>query len=251
MNGGLISTVLDSAQPCKPTCSLLPATMPSGLVKSTLKTCDYFISLCATYSVATLPVNFPPHVPSWFTVLNPTKCSHLVLKDLLQIYSSICTDPSTNSLLENPSISTKSWKKVLTETEYSIRSGRLSSPASPHKLMDQLVHQLILLYTSDCLISHRAPYLNCSSLPSFAASSTSLQLLLFMLCLTNLCNFCCHWWLLCSVSWWGLCCCCGIVILGLLAAALPASDFPCVHMEVQGGPRTEPYHHIYVSAMQM
>lgn len=100
------------------------------------------------------------------------------------------------------------WLKVvLTETEHCIRSGRLSSQASQHKLMDQLVHQLIPFYASNGSISHKAPYLNCLSLPSFAASSASLQLLLFMLCLTNPCTFCCHWWLL-------LC-----FLLGVIAAA--------------------------------
>lgn len=98
----------------------------------------------------------------------------------------------------------------ITNTEHSLSSGRPQSQDQHPIHQHQLVHQLIPFHASNCLISHMALFLNCSSMPSISASAASCfcnppppQLLLFMLCQTNQCNFCCHWCLLCSVPCWG------------------------------------------------
>ena len=104
---------------------------------------------------------------------------------------------------------------------------------SPHQPM---VH-LIPFHASNWQIPYEVPCLSCFGLPTLAAPFSSG----FVTCLhpsssfsccvwPNQYHVCCHWCRLCSVPW-----------ERVSAAALPASGFPCMHKEGQGGPWTEPF----------
>ncbi len=79
------------------------------------------------------------------------------------------------------------------------------------------------------------PCLNCSSLPAFAAFSTRRFATRLLPCSSFTCcsdlsvSFLFSLMLALFCTW------------GLFAAALPASGFPCMHMEGQGGTRREPH----------
>ncbi len=84
--------------------------MSSGLAKSTLKLYDsawsYFTAFCSSFSVAILPISIPIVCAFLVHCFESRKMQPSSIKGLLAgvQFHLRCLDPSTNSLLENPSI---------------------------------------------------------------------------------------------------------------------------------------------------
>lgn len=115
------SAIQPGLPPFQPNCTRLDMTLQSylcsaatyicsGLATSTLKMCDsacsHLSSLCATFSVAVLPVNVA-YVSDF--IAHCFEACKMQLSSINSMVTGIqfhllCLDPSTISLLENPSI---------------------------------------------------------------------------------------------------------------------------------------------------